>query len=204
MNQQYLFSDRSSHEVLEGKRNSIRREISGWNEINFPATDEDFSRVVDAQVQANAFTLIEIQWENPKKEISMENLPVDFAAGEMSISGRKNVAVVKYTLQHNQHDSTLFAISPQHFNTNVPIAEVRYRAIIICIQTQYSNENLPDHIVEQVFREKTNALSNLKQYVEWLNADLSIFNSELPALIRAELEKRKTSLALKKGLMDRL
>lgn len=136
---------------------------------------------------------LEIRWD--EKELSHKDAEVVVghgAYGEVRRPGTKLTYHVPFA-----GDATLFKLQPSHFNFNPPQAEVRDGELRISVTAMTP---LPEGIAGQLDA----TVASIKQYVDWVNADVAIHNRGLEARARAAVEGRRAKVLADRELVASL
>jgi len=94
-------------------------------------------------------------------------------------------------------DPNLFYFSPSTFTYNPPRGDVVGQEIHL---SYTKTEHNPDELNKEI----TRGINDIKKYLEWVNRDVGNFNSSLEPLIREAISKRKAKLQKDVDLVTRL
>jgi hypothetical protein len=138
--------------------------------------------------------------------IEIETVPVDHWRGEYSSNGYKNIAVVKYLyeVEYMSREQKTLGLRPSIYTDNNYLVALGEKNILFRIPTKYSDENLPNEIINEVRQKREDILKYINLNIEYLNADIDRHNGEVKRLAQEHTQNRKKYLDQVKDVRSKL
>ena len=143
------------------------------------------------------------------KQILMMNVPIDFNRGEMSISGRKDIAVVQYTyeLPHlSPNHKDLLKVQPSYYTGTIYKVQVENHDthLQFAIPTLYATVELSDEVVKEVVQKRDEVLAAIQKNVDSINQNLIKFNQSITEATFDFISKRNDHLGKMRNIHSKL
>jgi len=194
----YLFSKYDLHSVILNQDKKLSMEISNLSKDQILKTVE--SELVEYFFLKHIINPIVLDLEN----ITIDQTEIDIDVSQdpvRAVFDRSRPAYVRgnriqYFIPYSG-DKELFFCRPSTSSSLIPFGEVKENEIILTIDTLEQN---PEKIKELSGRN----ISNIQQYISWVNGDISVFNSSLKAKITSQIISRKEKLDKNASLVNSL
>lgn len=194
----YLFSKYDLSSVILNQDKKLAEEVRNLSQ-------DQILRTVESELVEYFFSKYKI---NPIV-LDLENITIDPTEIDIDVSQDPMRAVfdrsrpayvrgnrIQYFIPYSG-DKELFFCQPSTISSIIPFGEVKENEIIITIDTL---EKDPVKIKDTTGRN----ISNIQQYVSWVNADISGFNSSLKGKIISYISNRKEKLEINASIVSSL
>jgi TIR domain-containing protein len=191
-----LFNRISVFDVLQHQEETLKGEVAQLTSEQIESEPED-ELVRDL---AGKYKLETPVLEDEKAHISYREVNVDVSQDPMRmiwdrsrpfyIKGTEITFTVPFKGEPN-----LFQVRPTTFTTNPPRGEIRGREIHL-VQTRTDDNAAAAKI------EYERSLQTIKQYLGWLGASISDFNSKIGSQVQGLVNQRRQQLAARAGMVE--
>lgn len=198
----YLFRSRDGFQFFEEKRDEVIKEIDTLSKTELDSSSDSLKIILKTK-----HTLRLIEFAGPyrvdkgevQKDISNDHR---FAAHLFRDSGEG--PVYKKGRQIEVHlpfscDAELFEVRPSTYSTVLPRAETRGTELIFAVEF-FSDVDTPEQVNKRVDEE----IELIKKYANWLNNDISTFNSSINSIIDNGLSKRRETLLRDEAFLEQI
>jgi len=173
--------------------------------------DETLDEEVSLMAKEFQFQSLKLDTGDYAHNIYMLSVPVDYNRGEMSTTGKKNIAVVEYTYNlitdFDEKQKRLLGVRPNHYNNsmvNLIVNGYNAKQIQFIIPTRYSTIELPDAVIQEVIKQRDIILNVIKTNTDSLNEDIARLNANIHGACLEFISERKSHLDKMKEIRSKL
>lgn len=201
-----LFSEKHFTKFEQETLQKLKHDINSYDSLDDSLEIEVFSIVEDFK-----FCPISLETTNYTHRIYMMTVPIDTNRGEMSISGKKDIAVVEYnynlTSIMDEKQKELLSIQPVHcidtvykvlINGHIP------KQLQFTIPAKYARIELPDNIIAEVVKKRDTVLEAIQANVANLNENITVLNENIYNVALECTKTRKEHLDKMKCINSKL
>jgi hypothetical protein len=200
---EYLFRTRDGYQFFKEKKEGITAEIDTLSKIELDSSDDSLKIILKAKHVLRLIEFVE-PYRIDKGEIQI-NISNDhrFAAyffrddeeeGPVYKKGRRIEVHLPFSC-----DGELFKVHPSTFTTVFPRAEIRGAELIFDCDF-FSDVDTPEQVNKKINEE----IDLIKMYSNWLNGDISNFNSSIDSIIDDGLLKRREKLSRDEAFLKQI
>ena len=177
-----LFNSKTFFEASSDYKSRINNEIKNYQRDHLLKANAN--EVIEDLVKKYSFEPLKLLEDKIEITHQGEKEIIDRSWGTHPIKQMVNyyIFAVPFT-GHNE----LFFYQPSTFNLNPPRAEVKDEEIKIYLE---HSENNPEELKNSLNKQ----LGNIKVYMDWINRDAILYNSQIKVLITEEINTRKSKL----------
>jgi hypothetical protein len=201
---QKLFNEQSSGDFFTERKKNLLLRIGNINEKEILSDD---IKIIVARIKKEALVEpLKINFENSEKNVEIKNRDIRSFPASMAMFSREStvpVAVVKYEVPITGNYQLLW-LQPNTFSMWTYEAETTLQHLVYYIWTMYSNESLPDNIVNEVNRQNFEIKERITLNIHNLNAEASSYNNELGAIIEKCIEERRKTIEQRENIKSKL
>jgi hypothetical protein len=199
---EYLFRGKDGYQFFKEKKDGITAEIDTLSKTELDSSNDSLKIILKSK---HILRLIELAepYRIDKGEVQI-NISNDrrFAAylfrdddeGPVYKKGRRIEVHLPFSC-----DGELFEVHPSAFTTVLPKAEVRGTELVFTCDF-FSDVDSPEQVNKRINEE----IELIKMYSNWLNNDISSFNSSIDSIIDNGLSMRREKLSRDEAFLEKI
>lgn len=194
-----LFSGSTLYDFLEKRKSAVISEIASYNAEYILSVNE--TELTEYFYQRHSITPPSLQEDqieiSPPEDIDIDirDDPSYFVRDRSRPAYIKGTRIIIHIPYHG--DSSLFNYQPSTFRTSSTEAQVKGDEILLLIDGKADN---PERFKSRCDQET----ENIKDYIDWIRADIEKYQRELNSIIPTEIQKRKEKINRDKALVESL
>jgi hypothetical protein len=194
-----LFSDANIYDVIETQKQTVKTEIYSLDKNYLLNTSEsdlinwlanklylDVPEILETEIHVSAHG-------ETKIDVSHDQMRwIEDRSQPLFVQGTQTTIAIPFS-----GDAGFFKIRPSSFTTVLPRANIIGNELLLTYKQVEANG-------ENIKREYTNTLNQIKKYLGWLKENVSHFNSTLESTIRNYISERKNRILVGAGMVESL